>query len=504
MSTPNPSEPFQNFITRFETRLRGLFSTSYTEKTALTPGMPPGFIEAVLDTRPLSVFIPSSFGGRSQTEEKDQKVSETLAMLETASYHSLPLSLTLGINGALFLQPLSRYGDPEVQKSVFSRFMTEPVLGGLMITEPLFGSEALQMQTRFSRGEGGFRIQGTKHWGGLTGQADFWLLTARGETPRGDLERSISFFVWERSFGGITVEERYNNLGLSMIPYGRNLIDTVIPEPNRLHSPGSGLVMLLDLLHRSRLQFPGMALGFLRRLLDEAIEHTRNRHVGGRSLLHYDQVQERLAELQAFHTTASALCLHSSEVAAVSRDCSADGIAANAVKTVVTDMMHQGAQSLLQLFGATGYRRDHIAGQALVDSRPFQIFEGSNDILYHQITDAVLKSAAKSGEHQLGSFLKTFPLTAAAAPIVGQALNFTPSPGMDQRKRVALGRALGRIVCLNQVLLLGDRGYRPDLIDNAGVILKEEIMTLLAVYAGKTRTTVVEEYHQGSNWLDYL
>ncbi|SIQ14827.1 Acyl-CoA dehydrogenase [Alkalispirochaeta americana] len=498
MSSLNSPESFHEFISRFESRLEKLFSTTYTGKSVLSPGMPEGFIEAVLETNPLSVFVPSRFGGR------DQKVSETLAMLETASYHSLPLSLTLGINGALFLQPLSKYGPPEVQQSVFSRFMTQPVLGGLMITEPLFGSEALQMQTRFRREGEGFRIQGTKHWGGLTGQADFWLLTARGETPRGDLERSISFFVWERSFGGITVEERYNNLGLSMIPYGRNHLDTVVPESHRLHSPGSGLVMLLDLLHRSRLQFPGMALGFLHRLLDEAILHTRNRQVGGRSLMQYDQVQDRLAEIQAFHTTAAALCVYSSQAASVSRDCSSDGIAANAVKTVVTDMMQQGAQSLLQLFGATGYRKDHIAGQALVDSRPFQIFEGSNDILYHQITEAILKALKKSGEHQLGRFLGTYPLTAAATPDLGQVLNFSPSPAMDQRKRVALGRALGRIICLNQVLALGDRGYRPDLIDNAVAVLKEEIHVLLAVYTGKTRTTLVEEYHDGSNWLDYL
>ena len=53
--------------------------------------------------------------------------------------------------------------------------------------------------------------------------------------------------------------------------------------------------------------------------------------------------------------------------------------------------MHESAQSLLQLIGAKGYKLNHIAGRLVVDSRPFQIFEGSNDILYHQITESVLK-----------------------------------------------------------------------------------------------------------------
>ncbi|MDD2636951.1 MAG: acyl-CoA dehydrogenase family protein, partial [Bacteroidales bacterium] len=64
-------------------------------------------------------------------------------------------------------------------------------------------------------------------------------------------------------------------------------------------------------------------------------------------------------------------------------------ILANSVKSVVTDYMQEAAQSFLQLVGAKGYRLDHLAGRSLVDSRPFQIFEGSNDILYQQVTESV-------------------------------------------------------------------------------------------------------------------
>ena len=65
------------------------------------------------------------------------------------------------------------------------------------------------------------------------------------------------------------------------------------------------------------------------------------------------------------------------------------GWQANATKAVLTDMMQSVAQSLLQLTGAIGYRRDHIAGRAVADSRPFQIFEGSNDVMYSQIAETM-------------------------------------------------------------------------------------------------------------------
>jgi len=62
------------------------------------------------------------------------------------------------------------------------------------------------------------------------------------------------------------------------------------------------------------------------------------------------------------------------------KDTSRFDLIANSVKSVITDYMQSAAQNLLQLMGAKGYKLDHIAGRSLTDSRPFQIFEGSNDI----------------------------------------------------------------------------------------------------------------------------
>ncbi len=50
--------------------------------------------------------------------------------------------------------------------------------------------------------------------------------------------------------------------------------------------------MMLDLLHRSRMQFP--AMGFLNRIQEEATRHCRERLVGGKNLFGYDQIQSRL------------------------------------------------------------------------------------------------------------------------------------------------------------------------------------------------------------------
>src|SRR5690606_38288994 len=262
---------------------------------------------------------------------------------------------------------------------VFDGVLRQKRMGGLMITEPDFGSDALNMRTAYAETPAGYHIEGVKHWGGLTGWADYWLLTARPRTPDGGLRRDIDFFVCDVNAPGqhIEVEEVFPNLGLRMLPCGRNRIDVEVPASARLEPKTTGIKMMLDVLHRSRLQFPGMGMGFLRRMMDEAAEHCRERFVGGKPLFDYDQVKARLSRMQAHVTACAAMCLHSAENAGVDRDLENDGLAANAFKTVVTDAMQEASQSFLQLVGAKGYREDHLAGRATVDSRPFQIFEGA-------------------------------------------------------------------------------------------------------------------------------
>jgi alkylation response protein AidB-like acyl-CoA dehydrogenase len=75
------------------------------------------------------------------------------------------------------------------------------------------------------------------------------------------------------------------------------------------------------------------------------------------------------------------MCLNTSEISDINKDLSNHGFEANSIKSVVTDLMQEAAQSATQLFGAAAYRLNHIAGRSILDSRPFQIFEGSNDIL---------------------------------------------------------------------------------------------------------------------------
>lgn len=259
---------------------------------------------------------------------------------------------------------------------------------------------------------------------------------------------------------------------------------------------------MLDLLHRSRLQFPGMGMGFLRRMMEEAIEHCKTRIVGGTSLIGYDQVKARVAKIQSYFTVCSAMCNFTSTNVPLHKNTSRMDVEANAIKTVLTDYMQKASQSLLQLSGAKGYRLDHIAGRSTVDSRPFQIFEGSNDILYQQISESILKMMRKLKSKNLYDFLKDYDLTIRSSDYFKEILNFEIDTKMPQRKLVQLGEALGRLISMELTLDLGDKGFNNQLINNALDNLQLEIKSILSSFKSDTLSQVVEDFQIESSWFN--
>jgi len=490
-----------DFLNRYKETLRRLFRRrSNSDEMATRRGMPPFVMRDVLLAGPLSAFVPKEYGGRGGD------VREGQAILEASSYESMALGLMMGISGGLFAQPVAKYGDPAMRGRVLRRLASGEAMGGLMITEPEFGSDALSMRTNWAEKDDRYHLVGTKHWGGLTGWADYWLVTARQRAVSGELARDVDIFVCAQDDPDqhIEVEEYFHNLGLWAIPYGRNRLDLRVPKTHRLQPRSTGITMLLDLLHRSRMQFPGMALGFIRRMLDEGMDHCRERLVGGTPLIEYDQVKARLATMQAQFTTVSAMCLYSAENAGLERDLAKEAIPANAIKSVCTDYMQSAAQSLLQLVGAKGYRLDHVAGRGVVDSRPFQIFEGSNDILYEQLSQSFIKGMRRVKEANLYQYLKTQELTSRAAEYFKDLLDFELDTRMPQRKLVEMGEVLGRIISIDLTLDMGSRGFHSDLINNAVTTVRQEVEARVSTFRNTRLADVVDSYVENSAWLSLV
>lgn len=491
---------YSDFLNQFKTSLRSLFEKEDINNLSLSRGLPPSVWKDIMNLKPLSVAVPTEFGGRGM------KVKECLGILSAASYESLPLSLTFGINIALFLEPVAKYGHQEVKGDIFKEFLDHGAMGGLMITEPDYGSDALNMKTQNELKGDHYSVKGTKHWQGLTGMADYWLITSRNANAEGNLARDVDFFIANTHIReqNVEVAEYYDNAGLYMIPYGLNKIDITVPQYNKLIPETTGLKMMLDILHRSRFQFPGMGMGFLKRMLDEATTHCTERIVGSSNLLALDQVKYQIARLQSFFALSSAMCAKSCTISGIDHDVSTSGIHANSMKALVTDMMQEAAQTLVQLSGAKGYRISHIGGRGIMDSRPFQIFEGSNEMLYTQISEGILKDMKKKKTPHLGSYLALNELSKNAASIYAKELNFSIDQALSQRKMIDLGKIIARIIIINDLLELNNLGFEQGLTDVSIEIVRQDIVSLIASMHHHKDINPLENLSDKSNWMTFL
>ncbi|KGE13045.1 acyl-CoA dehydrogenase family protein [Sphingobacterium deserti] len=494
-------ENYQVFLDRFEQSLHNLFhSEANINELSVNRGLPSEIWNGIMEHKPLSVAIPEAYGGRGS------HVKECLGILAAASYESLPLSLTFGINIALFLEPLSKYGADSIKPYIFGRFLEGQAMGGLMITEPDFGSDALNMRTYYTQEQDSYRLSGQKHWQGLTGMAEFWLVAARKQVAGGELARDIDFFVTDNNKDGqrIHVEHYFNNLGLYMIPYGLNTIDITVPAEQKLQQHSTGIKMMLDILHRSRLQFPGMGMGFIKRMLDEALAHCINRKVGAQKLLELDSVQYQLSRIQASYSLCSGMCARSSSISGIEHDLATKGLEANSMKALVTDLMQEAAQICVQLSGSSGYKIDHVAGRGIVDSRPFQIFEGSNEMLYTQIAEIIVKQMKKEKQTNLGQFIQSLEQTKLIGDRFTKLLDFSLPDGLVQRQLIVLGKVIARLITLQYVYDMTGKGFRSDLFENSFKHMQTDIRKLLSDFSNVNSASPIVEYQDASNWMDFI
>jgi len=489
---------YASFISNFESGLKTIFENRNSDDdNFFQRGFSDETLSAIMSFKPLSVSIPTEYGGRGV------KVKECLGLLEAASYESLPLSLVFGINFALFLEPFAKYGQDEMKHSVFNSFLNKQSMGGLMISEPLYGSDALSMQTSNVKDENGhFLINGTKHWQGLTGMADYWLVACRSKNAEGKLSRDIDMFLTDQSADKqqIIVEHYYKNNGLYPIPYGKNILDLNVPPSNKLVPETTGIKMLMDILHRSRMQFPGMAMGFLKRIMEEGQSYCDNRMIRGNSLLQFDQVKLQVAGLQNAFTICSAMCHYSSKVSAYENNLALYGVEANTIKAFVTDLMQSSAQTLTQLMGSEGYKIKSLGSRGIMDSRLFQIFEGPNELLYSQISEAICKDFQRKKSVSLLSYLGEHHLTSKAASMFGADIDFKVERSQSQRRHVILGKVLSRIISAQFTLELGESGFNKNLVNNAisGIVI--ETKNLISSLHVENGLQPVSSFKEDASW----
>src|SRR5699024_1768221 len=221
-------------------------------------------------------------------------------------------------------------------------------------------------------------------------------------------------------------------------------------------------------------------------------------------LAQLDSVQYQLSRIQSAFTICSGMCAYSAKESGIDKDLSGKGLEANSIKALITDLMSEAADICAQLSGASGYKTDHIAGRGIMDSRPFRIFEGANEMLYTQIAEMLGKQMKRKKSKTLYDFIWESNLGPSIADRLKKYLHFELPGKMIQRQLVSLGKVVARVVSLQYVADIVEKGYREDLFENCLQHMEMDIKKLLSNLTEFNAAEPILDYVSDSDWRKFV
>jgi butyryl-CoA dehydrogenase len=286
---------------------------------------------------------------------------------------------------------LLEYGSEEQKKRYLPDIASGKRLTAFALTESAAGSDASGIRTSASHGEGGYVLNGSKQFITNGGEAELYTVIALTDPAKGS--RGASAFVVEKGTPGFSFGKKEKKMGIRSSAT-RELIfrDCRVPQENLLGREGTGFIITMRTVDRSRPGVGAQALGIAQGALEAAVEYAQKRIQFGHPVSSLQAVQHMLANMATELEAARAL------VYAVARmiDAGAKNFTEESAmaKVFASDMAMKVTTDAVQIFGGVGYMRDYPIEKMMRDAKITQIYEGTNQVLRNEIALGLLKRKA--------------------------------------------------------------------------------------------------------------
>lgn len=256
------------------------------------------------------------------------------------------------------------------------------------LTEPDAGSDLNALRTRAARVEGGWRLDGAKHYISHADTADHTIVLAVTEKDA-PLKSRLTTFIIPRHAPGFTITRRFRKMGwrgyqLSAI----SIEDCFVTDDHVLGAPGDGFAVMMATVNNDRLFVACRCVGMAQAALDLAVPYVRERKTFGKLLGDHQAIQFMLADSDVELEAGRLLCAKAAALADANDP--AYRIAASRAKLFCSEMANRVADRAMQIFGGAGYMTDLPIERLYRDTRGFRIGEGTSEMQRLQIARAMI------------------------------------------------------------------------------------------------------------------
>lgn len=316
--------------------------------------------------------IPTQYGGSGLGV-----VAYCLVQEELAQTHSSFGTLIAGNNG-IGSHALVRFGTEEQKATYLPRLASGELVSAFALSEPNAGSDAEAIETTATPRDGGFVLNGRKHFisrATVAGLFTVMAVTDRGAKPR---RRGLTTFLVERGTPGFNVGPAHRTMGSDVIPAGElTFEDCRVPASNVVGEVNGGFRVAMSTLAEGRVNVAAKCVGAARRLLDLSVAYSKERVQFGRPICQNQAIQWMLAD-SATEIAAGRALLYATAASldrgeSVRRE-------ASMVKLFCSEMVGRVADRALQIHGGMGYMRELPIERMYREVRLWRIVEGTSEI----------------------------------------------------------------------------------------------------------------------------
>ena len=153
------------------------------------------------------------------------------------------------------------------------------------------------MRTRAERDGDGWRLTGTKCWMSGVVQADWYCVFAKTGPADSRAHDSISVFVVERGWDGVSVGRTDKKMGVKGVDTGELILDGVhVPDENVVGEIGGFQLCMLG-LNAMRPIVAARGIGLAEGALMYAVEYAKERAAFTKTIADFQGIQWKIAEL---------------------------------------------------------------------------------------------------------------------------------------------------------------------------------------------------------------
>ena len=329
-------------------------------------------VDTVMQMGELGLFgipFPEPYGGGGD-------LTGLCIAIEEIAWSDQSLAITLEAGVGLGANPIASFGTEAQKERWLPDLCAGRALAAFGLTEPDAGSDAGGTRTTAALDEASdeWVIDGEKAFITNSGTPITSLVTVTTRTG----ERGISTIVVPAGTPGLTVQPAYRKVGWhASDTHGLTFVGCRVPAENLLGERDRGFAQFLSILDEGRVAIAALAVGVIRRCVDDCVSYARDRNAFGRPIGANQGVAFRVADLEVALEASRELVYRAAWLRDRGQPFKREAAVA---KLFATEAAVTATRSATQVFGASGFMDETPVARHYRDAKVLEIGEGTSEI----------------------------------------------------------------------------------------------------------------------------